>query len=305
MKNKKGISWVIIVGIVLLAIIVLIVISRFFVFWMWYPEPEEINPDLGFDEEIYSPSYEEPEIDEPPKEYKKSDRLSEISFKRVINEERLQANFDITVKGYVEEVESVSGVYGERYFALSDAIVIWEADARETSDRTNCFYEYTLSGAGEDEAANLDVMYGDSAGKDAEGNWIHLDGWGDIVLAYNSYGYAGDGKPEVSFNGEVLIPVDYVESVTVTKPSEHISAICNGFTESTTLERDGTFQFAFPLIIPAGGGDGYEGNALLKEMDFDASGDARLDSILLASTGALTIIPDDNLWEVGWKVYLP
>jgi hypothetical protein len=306
MENKKR-KILLIVGVVLLVILVLIFLYWFFFSRVLHSESPEINQDLNLDESEapYFDESTEEEGAEPTsvKEYKTSDKLSELTFRRTINGEGLQADFDVVVRGYAQEVESVTGVYGEKVFVLSDASVQWNVEAEETHDETICLYEYTFSGVGEDEVSNLNVPIGQEFG----GSPVALDDWGKVELAYSSYGYGSSGKPEISFGGKVLIPVDFVESVTVNRPSENVGAICNGYTESTTLSREGTIDFRFPLVLSnAGAGKtSYGGNAQLKEGTFEESGEARLNNIVIADVGSLTIIPDDNLWEVSWKVYLP
>ncbi|MFA4960935.1 MAG: hypothetical protein WC548_04710 [Candidatus Pacearchaeota archaeon] len=291
MNNKKGLMfWV---GVAVGIAIVIAILYYFFVPWFGYPEPKEIDYDFNLDD-IQNKGVNENENQNGDKliEYKTSDNLTVFSFLRVLNDDGFDLSMDVSLAGYLQEIDGATiGVYGEdRVFRFYNGKVDWKIGGGFVDDHGNCVYEYDFDGEGNKEVKELNIK-----------NQEEIEGWGDVYLIYRANGFSTN-KPEISISGKVFLSITETDIIEVNRVSENIGSICNGYTETTTLETEEVIDFRFPiLIVGLDGTDVISGDGnFIEEFSIEDTG---LNNIV--AVAPKLSLPADEAWEVAWDIYLP
>ncbi|MBU0461380.1 MAG: hypothetical protein KJ574_02210, partial [Nanoarchaeota archaeon] len=217
------------------------------------------------------------------------------------------------ISGYLKEIDPDSDEltrYSDKAYEFYQGTVEWEFEQTSNDGGTKCNYIYNVKGSGKDLISNLDVPYDTNGGKDGESNLVHLDTY-DLKIKYNKIGR--NGGPELALVGKLLIPVDYTQSVIVTKPSAHVNAICNGNTESTSVAMKDVAIMEFPitflnldmkypilngsLVAFEPSGNEWEGRVVSSDADVKFGGPVHVTPIF--------ILGSEAPWGVYWHIELP
>lgn len=187
--------------------------------------------------------------DDKKREYKTSDKLSEITFTRAVDyqEEYItwKLNINIKVTGYLQEIDPTTSNLNrviDRVYVFKDSNVDYDLSGSEIKqdDSDLCRFEYYDVGKGSKPIEELNVDTGD-----VKRTMVPSAGWGSWALTYTKYGFYSD-TPEIALEGDVLLPI--VETVVTTKLSDH--AICGDYYNFVPLKTTNiALSPTFPLRL--------------------------------------------------------
>lgn len=234
----------------------------------------------------------------PVREFLKSDKLTTISFTRTVAYGNTNLDINFVLSGYLREVPVFEGsepMDTARVYVFDDDKVQWDYYGHELDDENpDCIYTYTVQGSGNAPSSTLEdpnIM------EEAR----------SLRLQYGGYGHNGD--PELSVFGKLLLPLDITEDIAVHRPSEHVGAICSGYTESIVLHHSDTENLRFPLILSNVNINNsvFTGSADIEEQSYDTPGNAFFDSsyVVVTTPYVISYSDDPTVWHVAWEINLP
>ncbi len=240
-----------------------------------------------------------------------ADNPSEFTFTRTLsvpfntqsNTGSITETASFKISGRLKEIDTSSS--DNRVFEFQNGSIEWNFQQSSDDGGTRCRRQKVVSGTGKDAISNLDIPFDTNGGKDASGNYVHLNNYG-LKLVYKKQGLSG--KSEFSIVGQVLIPMDYAQIAT---PSG--SATCDGdsspssFTQKkpivtqfpvTLLNFDaGKFSQSGQLVGVEPSGNNFEGTVV------SSSHEAKFSSFV--SVTPISLGGDQSPWNVAWKIELP
>lgn len=250
-------------------------------------------------------------LDDAKREYKTSDKLSEITFTRVVDlvEEDLytwKVNINIKVSGYLQEVDPATSkinIVLDRAYVFKDSKIDWDISGYKKNEWSEfCLTEYTDIGKGSKPIEELNEDTGD-----VKRGIVPIEGWGSWSLAYSGRGFYTD-TPEISLEGHVLIPIVDTEKVTKLKDS----AICGEYDNFVPITiKNFAIEPIFPLRLNNVdiNQKSYSGNLEAENDAPEDHSDVIADATFEQSQFALPLnIPDDapgGNWKVSWNINLP
>jgi hypothetical protein len=313
-EKKKTPVWVwILLGILILIIILLLLFRP----WAWFmfstesmynssnPEIPPI-PNYTAEQPIPSPDFpnqpnqpDQPGIPDPkPREFKTSDKLTEITFTRnlhsVEGDQTIDVREIIKVSGYLQEVpltQTNINLVIDRAYIFNGGKMEWDIYGNELEadpEDNSCEITWTVQSKG-------------SSIPDSGGKLQGLSTGDMLAISYAESGF-DTFSPEIGLVLKAHILMPEVQDIRVN--GEH--TICNGETSSKTLTQDYTSLINLPLVV-LGNPDtslSYSGNFVTEYDSFETSGNAFLKEGLAGVPLDITFDDDDN-WQIDYKVHMP
>lgn len=301
--SRKLIVWTIVIIIILLLLLLL-----FLHFRKVYIERISDYNDSLYDYNYTDDDFVIPDAEpEAQREYKTSDKLSEISFVRVVNmnEDDITWTTDINIKvtGYLQEIDpttsNINNLF-DRVYIFKDSNVDWSISGSEKKEGSeNCIFEYIVEGAGSNSIGELNVDTGD-----VKRTLVPVEGWGSWALTYTEIGFSSD-TPEIALEGHVLFPV--VETILTTKLKEN--SICGdyyNYEPVQTINLALSPQFPLKIINVDINEKNFAGSIEVEDDAFDtpAGAPAMFEQAQLELPIDLPYDAPGN-WEVSWDINLP
>ena len=326
--NKKRMSVYMIIGIIIGIIILLLILLllwyflKIFIVKNLFPVDyisnynytnytnnslENLEGDLYTDPYVENPT---PVVDDPKREYKTSDKLTELTFTRDVEYQEdyiiWKLHVNIKVTGHLQEIDPTTSHLNRevnRVYVFKDSNVNYDLFGSEIKDDGDlCKFEYSDEGKGSKSIGELNVDTGDT-----KRSMIPVAGWGSWALAYSDNGFYTD-TPEISLEGFVLFPVK--ETVLTTKLRN--SAICGDYYEFKPVQ---TFNHALSPMFPFRlnkvdiNQKSYSGSFEVKDdapQEHDPLGGATFDSAQLGLEKLIDLPYDaPGNWKISYNINLP
>lgn len=243
------------------------------------------------------------------REYHTSDKLSIVTLSRKISESGLDEEVNITVTGYLKEVDPESNsltTYSDRAFDFEQGKVKWDIQGTLTDKTKDCEYDTQITGKGEDSISDLNVLYGKYDNPyDNNGNLIRLNDYGRLNLGYRANGYSTEiTRKEISTLGKMIIPIIERDDVIVTKPSANVDAICDGQTESThgIINESAQLQLPFTWLDVNPDNSQFRDSFVIKDDKIlSGFGNAKIGMWPVLTTP----LQGNGEWTVSWEFNFP
>ncbi len=240
-----------------------------------------------------------------------ADNPTEITFTRTLsvpfnaqsNTGSITETASFKISGRLKETDS--GSSEDKVFEFQNGTIEWNFQQNSDDGGTRCRRQQVVSGTGKDAISNLNIPFDTNGGKDASGNYVHLNNYG-LKLVYKKQGLSG--KSEFSIVGQVLIPMDYTQIETPVAP-----ATCNGDSDPYTFTQKKPIVTQFPvtllnfdtakssqtgqLVATEPTGNQFKGTVVSSSQEAEFTKFVHVTPISLGG--------DQSPWNVNWKIELP
>ncbi len=198
-------------------------------------------------------------IDEIPKRpYLTSDMLTEITIERQssgpMNTKTgtgtKSEKLIFKISGYLKEIDPESNDltrYADRAFEFDKGTVQWTIEQDSNDANPKCTRITEIDSTGKDSIPKLNIYYETTDGQSTSISGQPLPSSGKLALKYTKQSISG--KPEFELVGQVLIPVDIVETLEVHQTSPNVKTTCNGATETFSVQKKRSAVVKVPLTI--------------------------------------------------------
>jgi hypothetical protein len=304
--EKKKVSVYFIIAVIIIIILLLLL-------FLFFKGKRSIEAEFNDTMYNYAGQFVPPTLpstpESPKKEYRTSDKLSEITFSRIIDYtegespdiDTWKANVNIKLTGYVQEIDPTTArinmVYNQAY-VFKNNNVAWDISGSQTRESRNCKFVYAIDSSGSKPIEQLNVDTGD-----VKMTLVPVEGWGSWKLAYSEMGFY-TGTPEISLEGEVIMPA--VRTITTTLLDEH--SICGDYATKGPVETYNMVlhpMFPFRLNKVDLNVTSYTGNFEIEDDAFDSPEGATATMENAQLYLPLDLREEMANWTVSYKIYMP